>query len=130
MIPIILFGLALGSATPAADIQGEWINSRRTAVIRIADCSSGLCGTVVWTAAAAQRDALRGGTAHLDGATVMWAFIPMSMHRWRCSLFLPDQNRTVKATVELPANARLRVRGCELAGLVCKSQTWTRWAAE
>lgn len=118
--------IAMQMAAPAApEIRGEWINGRRTAIIQIANCPSGLCGRVIWSAAAARRDAARGGTADLDGTLVMIGLVP-SGQRWRGRLFLPDRNRTVKATITLLNSDRLQVRGCELGGLVCKSQTWDR----
>lgn len=118
--------IAMQISVPAtADIRGEWINDRRTAIVQIADCASGLCGRVVWSAAAARRDAARGGTSDLDGTLVMIGFVP-SGQRWNGRLFLPDRNRTTKATITLLNSGGLRVRGCELGGLVCRSQTWNR----
>jgi uncharacterized protein (DUF2147 family) len=105
------------------------MNERRTAIIRIADCPTGLCGTVIWSAPAAQDDATRGGTDDLNGTTVMFGFTPVLPHQWRGKLFLPDQNRTVRATIDLQADGALRVKGCKLAGLVCKTQRWARWTA-
>ena len=63
MIAALLLLIAQGGAAPAANLRGEWINQHRTAIIRIDDCPSGLCGVVIWSAATARRDAARGGTA-------------------------------------------------------------------
>jgi uncharacterized protein (DUF2147 family) len=126
-----LLAIAVQAApTPASDIRGDWINERQTAIIRIADCGATLCGTVNWSASTAQRDAARGGTAHLEGTVVMFSFVPSGQRRWRGRLYLPDQNRTVKATIELRANDSLEVRGCAAGGLICKSQRWTRRSAD
>ena len=121
--------LAQGSPGPTTNIAGEWVNERQTAIIRIADCPTGLCGIVIWSAIAARRDAARGGTRDLNGTTVMLGFIPASPQRWRGKIYLPDHARTVKATIDLQSDGTLQVRGCELGGLVCRSQKWTRWAA-
>ena len=129
MIPLVLLLLAQASANAPGKITGEWVNEHRTAVIRIADCQTSLCGTIIWSAAPAQRDAARGGTYDLKGTVVMLDFVPTAPQRWRGKLFLPDHARTVKATIELQSNGTLSVRGCELGGLVCRSQMWTRWAA-
>ena len=126
ILAAMLLIVAQGSAVTGADIRGEWINQRRTAIIRISDCPSGLCGTVVWSAGAARSDAARGGTAELNGTTVMWGFLPSFAQRWRGKLFVPDHNRTVNGEIELRASDALPVRGCEIARLVCRSQTWTR----
>lgn len=108
-----------------ADVHGDWVNQRGTAIVRIADCASGLCGTIVWSAMEAEQDAARAGVRELEGTTVMSGFAPSPGGRWRGKLFLPDQNRTVKATIELRGD-ELRVTGCELGGLLCKSQNWSR----
>lgn len=125
MIAATLMLAAQMSATAAVDIRGDWINPKGTAVIQIADCPSGLCGTVVWSAPLARRDAARGGTVTLNGTIVMSGFV-RSGQRWRGRLFLPDRNRAVRATITLLNSSELKVTGCELAGLVCKSQTWNR----
>ncbi len=126
MSSLALIMFAQAGALPASDIRGEWINDRRTAVVSIADCSFGLCGTIVWSAPVARRDAARGGTPELNGKTVMMGLVPTAAQRWRGKLFLPDQNRIVSARIELNLEDQLRVRGCELGGLVCRTQTWSR----
>ena len=125
MIAATLLMAVQTSAPAIADIRGEWINGKGTAIIQIADCPSGLCGRVIWSAPIAQRDAGRGGTAGLNGTLVMTGFVP-SGQRWRGRLFLPDRNRTVKATIAMLNGGQLQVTGCELGGLVCKSQAWNR----
>lgn len=129
MIPLMMLAAAQAAAGGSSSIVGQWINERHTAIVRIANCSSGLCGTIVWSGSAAQRDAARGGTVVLDGMTVMLDFVPQSPGRWRGKLFLPDQNRMVKATIDQPADNVLRVKGCELRGLFCRTQKWVRWTA-
>ncbi|WP_155262838.1 DUF2147 domain-containing protein [Sphingomonas segetis] len=129
MIAAMLLMLSQTGAATAADIHGEWVNKGATAIIRIADCPTGLCGTVIWSTPKAQSDAARGGTAELNGTVVMSGFVPASERRWRGRLFLPDQNRMVRVAIELRGANELRVKGCELGGLVCRSQTWTRRSA-
>jgi uncharacterized protein (DUF2147 family) len=129
MMAALLLMATPASVATAGDIRGDWVNQRGTAIIRIDNCASGLCGTVVWSAPTAQRDAIRGGTADLNGSIVMSGFVRATERRWRGTLFLPDQNRMVKATIELRGNDQLQVKGCELAGLVCRSQRWNRRSA-
>lgn len=129
MIAALLVMIVQASAA-SVDIRGDWLNQRGTVIIRIADCDSGLCGTVIWSAPAARHDAARGGTAELNGTVVMSAFATASDRRWRGKLFLPDQNRTVKGTIDIRGQDELQVTGCELAGLVCRTQSWTRRSAQ
>jgi uncharacterized protein (DUF2147 family) len=130
MIAAMLLMFAQGFGSNAADIRGEWINQRSTAIVRIEDCPSGVCGTVIWSAPTARRDAAGGGIGELNGTIVMLGFVPASTRRWRGRLFLPDHNRTVQATIELRINDELQVTGCELGGLLCKRQRWHRRSAE
>ena len=100
MMAALLLMATPASVATAGDIRGDWVNQRGTAIIRIDNCASGLCGTVVWSAPTAQRDAIRGGTADLNGSIVMSGFVRATERRWRGTLFLPDQNRMVKALVQ------------------------------
>ena len=119
----------VGVSASQADIRGDWINERGSVVVHISDCTTGLCGTVIWSSPAAKRDAARGGTADFDGTTVMTGFAPVSDLRWQGKLFVPDQGRRVRATVTLVDRGALAVKACDLGGLICSKQTWTRWRA-
>ena len=105
---------------------GHWRNPRGTVVIAIAPCGEALCGTVQWAADEAAADARRGGTDPLVGAELLSRFVPAGAGRWKGSLFVPDANKRSKAELRLIAPDRLKVSGCALGGLVCKSQLWTR----
>lgn len=129
MIPLTLLLVTQTGAGSAAEIAGDWMNERRTAIVRIDECPSGICGSVVWSAAAARQDAARGGTSELNGTTVMFAFNRASPRHWRGKLYLPDQRRTIRGTLRLRADGALDVRGCELGAMLCKTQRWTRWTA-
>ena len=112
-------------ASAPQEIRGHWINARRTVVVQIADCGIALCGTVVWSTDAAQRDAARGGTAVLNGTVVMSGLMPASNGRWRGFLFAPDLGRRVKGTLTLEGPT-IRIKACDLGGLLCRSQIWSR----
>jgi uncharacterized protein (DUF2147 family) len=42
--------LTVAGGASAADLTGTWITEKREALIRIAPCGGGLCGTVTWLA--------------------------------------------------------------------------------
>lgn len=48
MIAVLLTGALLAPAS-AAELQGDWLTEEGKATIRIADCGSALCGTIVAT---------------------------------------------------------------------------------
>jgi uncharacterized protein (DUF2147 family) len=44
---MLAFATVVAAAIGGADIRGDWVTSDRSAVVRIAPCGSGMCGTVV-----------------------------------------------------------------------------------
>ena len=46
--------------------------------------------------------------------------------RWTGTLFIPDDNVHVAAKLQLVSEQQLKLTGCALAGLLCRSQIWTR----
>ena len=122
---IITLALIAQAATP---LTGHWTNERKSVVVLIAPCANtaALCGTVQSASEEAQRDARRGGTDSLIGAELLHGFVPIGDDRWRGTLFIPDMNRRSKADIIRLDDDNLRVRGCAIGKLLCKSQNWSR----
>jgi uncharacterized protein (DUF2147 family) len=126
---MILF-LALAAAlTPAsaAGIQGRWTNPGGDVTILIAPCGDAYCGTVTAASDKAKADSLKG-TRQLVGTRLLTDFAPDADGRWSGKLFVPDIPITTDASIEPTGTNQLKVTGCELSGIVCKSQLWTRSA--
>ena len=108
-------------------LAGYWSNASGSVIVLVAPCAEqGWCGTVQWASDSASTDAARAGTQKLVGTEIMQGFVPIDANRWKGRLFVPDLNRRSKAELRLLEADRLRVRGCTMGGLVCKSQVWTR----
>jgi uncharacterized protein (DUF2147 family) len=107
-------------------IEGEWRNPKGTVVISIAPCGETSCGRVQWASEQAKADARKGGTDPLVGAELMKEITPTGDGRWRARLFVPDLNKTSKVELRLLGPDRLRVTGCLVGRVVCKSQVWAR----
>jgi len=45
---------------------------------------------------------------------------------WAGKLFIPDDNIHVTAKLQLLGTRSLKLSGCAAAGLICRSQIWTR----
>lgn len=136
MRPLLLSALLLATpavATPAvaapASPVGTWRNAADSVRIRVAPCGGGLCGTVVSASEAAQADAAAGGTERLVGTELFHDLRRDDDGVWASTVFVPDLGREVDGTLELSSPSTLVFSGCLLAGLACKSQTWTRVAA-
>jgi len=118
---------ALLAQVPQPLLAGRWINASRSVIVKIAPCpDQGFCGTVKWSSDEAAADAARAGTINLVGTEILHGFVPSGANRWEGRLFVPDLNKKSRAELRLVASDRLRVFGCVVGRLICKSQMWTR----
>lgn len=118
--------LLVHAQSPAPDnLEGLWRNPIGSAVIRVAPCGRVLCGTVVWASERGKREAATS-TSHIVGTTVLTGVKPVSDNRWSGELFIPDDNVHVAARLQLLGRNRLKLTGCAVLGLFCRSQIWTR----
>jgi uncharacterized protein (DUF2147 family) len=125
-IPASIAFLALTAAQPAprSPIEGQWKNPIGSAIIAITPCGGALCGKVVWASRRGQREA-SPGTSHVVGTTVLTG-VRRDGDRWTGTLFIPDDNVHVAAKLQLVSAGQLKLTGCAVMGLFCRSQLWTR----
>lgn len=120
----ILLAIAAAQQAPHAPIEGLWKNPIGSAIIAVAPCGNALCGKVVWTSARGRREVART-TSHVVGTTVLTEVKPKG-NGWTGKLFIPDDNIHVSAKLQLLDGRNLRLTGCAIVGLICRSQIWTR----
>ena len=128
MIAVIAaFALAAQAddVSPAPTPIGLWTNKSASLIIAIAPCDDALCGTVKWASAKARKDAARG-TGELIGASLLTGLRATSDGRWAGKLFIPDRNMRVRAKIAPTADGRLKVSGCAIGKVLCRSEYWTR----
>jgi uncharacterized protein (DUF2147 family) len=121
---VALVALTAAQPPPRAPIEGQWKNPIGSAIIAIAPCGSALCGKVVWASVRGQREASTS-TSHVVGTVVLTGLQPIR-DRWTGTLFIPDDNVHVAAKLQLLDSRQLKLTGCAVAGLLCRSQIWTR----
>ena len=109
---------------PPAPIEGLWKNPIGSAIIAIGRCRNALCGKVVWASARGRREVAQN-TSNVVGTTVLTGLKPARGH-WAGSLYIPDDNIHVSARLEPIGAGRMKLTGCGLFGLVCRTQVWTR----
>lgn len=122
-IPILAL-IAAAQPPAAAPIEGLWKNPSGTAIIAIAPCRDSLCGKVAWASPRGRREASKG-SSEVVGTTVLTG-LTATHNRWTGTLFIPDDNIHVSARLELISNRELKLTGCAMIGLFCRSQIWTR----
>jgi uncharacterized protein (DUF2147 family) len=119
-LPILV---ALAAAQPAP-IEGYWKNPIGSAIIAVGPCGDALCGKVIWASARGRREVART-TSHIVGTTVLTE-LRRKGNGWSGRLFIPDDNIHVSARLQRIDSWRLKLTGCAVAGLFCRSQIWTR----
>ena len=121
--PSILLALAAAQQS-SSPIEGLWKNPIGSAIIAIAPCRNVLCGKVVWASDRGKREVAHT-TSHVVGTMVLTDVRPKGSG-WTGKLFVPDDNIHVAARLQLLGPHQLKLTGCALAGLFCRSQIWTR----
>ena len=122
----MLIALVAMIATDPAPVEGRWKNPSGRVTVLIEACGDALCGSVIAAAESAKADARRGGTANLIGTQLMSGFKPAGPGKWRGRMFVPDINHRSKAELSLIGADQLKVTGCMVGRMICKSQLWTR----
>ena len=130
-LPGLLLCLLTGLGTPgqasARDtLEGDWKNRPNTLIVRIAPCGRALCGTVIGADDQAKQSVRRAGTPKLIGPRVLTGLHRSGPATYAGEVFNPNLNIHGSGTVTLVSPTVLIVRGCVLAGLICRQQHWTR----
>lgn len=121
-----LLFLAAAPASAAAPVEGRWTNPKRSVILEVGRCGDAWCGTVVWATAKAKANARKGGTENLIGTRLVTGAKPIGDGVYRGRGFVPKQNIHSSATIRQTGPNTMLVKGCALAGLLCKEQRWTR----
>lgn len=119
-----IFAALLAVATAPTPIEGRWRNPIGSAIIAIEPCRDWLCGKVVWASARGEREVARN-TRQIVGTTVLTGF-HRSGSEWTGSLYIPDDDIHVTAHLRPLGKDQLKLTGCGLMGLICRTQLWTR----
>lgn len=122
-IPASFAALVAVAATPAP-IEGNWKNPIGSAIIAIAPCGDRLCGKVVWASSRGEREVAQN-TRQIVGTTVLTG-LRRNGGEWIGSLYVPDDNVHVTAHLRTLGRGQLKLTGCGLMGLICRTQMWTR----
>jgi uncharacterized protein (DUF2147 family) len=123
-LSLFIAPLAAHAATPA---EGIWLNPSGSVAVRTAPCGPGLCGRVVWASTKARADAQDSGITSLIGTELLQDYRPEG-RIWHGTVYVPDMGRHFDSRIEALSPDRLKISGCVLGGLFCRSQVWSRIA--
>jgi uncharacterized protein (DUF2147 family) len=121
---------SLVASPAAAETLGIWQNPKNSVHIEIVSCDDARCGVVVWANEKAKADSLEGGTAELVGTTLLRNFREKNNGKWKGKAFVPDIDKEFSGTLTFVDASTIRVKGCLVWIIGCKSQTWTRISPE
>ncbi|KIZ43713.1 MULTISPECIES: DUF2147 domain-containing protein [Rhodopseudomonas] len=112
--------MAMTAAMPARadDVSGIWLRDTGASKVKFAPCGGALCGSLVW---------IKPGTdtPAKVGQRVFYDMKPSGPNAWAGSAFNPEDGKTYTGKMSL-SGGTLTTQGCAMAGLICKSSTWTR----
>jgi len=121
----------------AADPTGTWLTEEGRATVRVADCAGTLCGTIV---SLKEPNDLQTGKPKLDknnvdagkrgraivGLQILVGLKPDGANKWSGQIYNPEDGKTYGASVSLANANTLKVQGCIMGGVICKTNTWTK----
>lgn len=123
---VVVLAPALALSSNASALLGVWQNPKHTVAVQTALCGATLCGTIVAAAPVAVSDAEESGVKRLIGTTLLRDYRKAGSDSWHGMVFVPDMGRTFFSRLTVLSQNELRISGCILGGLLCKSQIWTR----
>lgn len=108
---------ALAATAGEPDPAGIWKRGDGNAEVRIAACGDKICAVNLWI----------GDTSGGEevGDRLVLTLKPEDAGTLSGTAYDPKRNRTYAMTMRVEED-RLVTRGCILAGLLCKSVTWSR----
>jgi uncharacterized protein (DUF2147 family) len=122
----ILLSIAAAAAALAPTVasaqalEGKWTNPKRSVIVYVARCGDAYCGTVSW---ASPKNRQKGAE---PGTRVLSELRPKGDGIYKGRAYEPKRNISGSATVHQTGPNVMVVRGCAVAGLLCKEQRWTR----
>jgi uncharacterized protein (DUF2147 family) len=132
-----LLGVSLGTGL-AADPLGTWRTEENKATVRVAACGPAICGTIIALKDPNDADTGKPKTdknnaeAGLRNRPMIGVLIVLGMkpsgtaNKWSGQVYNAEDGKTYSGSLTLQDANTIKLEGCILGGLVCKSATWTR----
>ena len=133
----IALGVMVSGPAHAADPSGTWWTADRKGKVKIANCGGAICGTLSWLAEPNDpetnkpktdknnKDASKQGRP-LIGVPIVLSMKPAGGDKWEGQVYNAEDGKTYSGNLTLQDANTIKLEGCILGGLVCKSQTWKR----
>jgi len=133
-----MLGISIDTAF-AADPIGNWFTETGAATVRIASCGAELCGTIIALKEPSdsgnrpaedrqeQSPTLPKRSRPMIGVQIVFGMKPGgNPNQWNGQVYNAEDGKTYSGSITLQGASQLKLEGCALGGLICKSQIWTR----
>jgi len=125
-------------AEQPADLTGIWLSPKANMRVRVGPCGSALCGYIIWMQH--PNDPQTGEPLtdrnNPDPAKRNKPILGLQMitdlkpgrpaGEWNGQVYLPNDGKTSNVGFSMDGPNGLKIEVCRLAGLLCRTQTWTR----
>jgi uncharacterized protein (DUF2147 family) len=130
--------LLAGSAglAMANDPLGQWTTENGKGRVRITNCGAALCGNLAWLSEPNDDKGQPKKDIHnvdeskrarpMLGVPILLSMAKDGDKRWKGNIYNAEDGKTYTAYLTPESDTKLKVEGCVLGGLVCKTQIWTR----
>jgi uncharacterized protein (DUF2147 family) len=137
-LAIISLGAFDANAEQPADIAGVWLSPKANLRVRVGPCGTALCGNIIWLKSPINPQTGEPLTDrnNPDPAKRNRAILGMQMitdlkpgraaGEWTAQVYSPNEGKTSNVGFSMDGPNNIKIEGCMLAGLLCRTQTWTR----
>jgi uncharacterized protein (DUF2147 family) len=131
-----LAALAFAAAMPVAalaaaeDAIGTWKDTETGGITQVYNCGAGICIKVVTPSKDRAVDSnnpdpkLKGRS--MAGVVIMNGAAKDTADRWKGQVYNSEDGKTYTGYLEVKGKNEVKLEGCILGGLVCKSHVWKR----
>jgi len=128
--PALALVALLSTPAFAGDPTGVWLRANGNSKIRIDNCGSAVCGTVIWEKNP-RKDIYNPDASKRDrpvtGVRVLLGMKPSGTpDQWKGEVYNAEDGKTYTGYITLQGADSMKLQGCVLGGLICKSDTWSR----
>ncbi len=133
-LTLMIFTLPANASTDP--VEGYWLTQNQRAVVKLAQCDQGLCGSIYWIIEgglqADEHNPDESKRANpICGMNILWGFEQQGAGEWEDGkIYKADEGDLYDADLEIEDDGTLRLRGYIGTPLLGKTQIWTRVAAE
>jgi uncharacterized protein (DUF2147 family) len=121
----------------AADPLGNWYTAEQKSKVQVAKCGDAICGTIV---ALKEPNDPKTGKPKIDdinadaskrtrpivGTPIVLGMKPSGADKWTGQVYNPEDGKTYTGSLTMTGANTLKVEGCIMGGMLCKSNDWTR----